>query len=101
MSNDPITKQDLKEFGQNLEQRLTTTIHSVVNSAVDELGGMIKQGFDHVDERFAAVDRRFDGIDQHLGRIDLRLPNVAYKMDVDHLTRRVDRIERRIGIDAE
>jgi hypothetical protein len=65
----------------------------------DNLGGMIKRGFDGVDKRFEGVDKRFEGVDKRFDRLDkrmdtfeqgheeikLRLDNVAYRFELVEL----------------
>ena len=73
----------------------------------DNLGRMIKRGFDGVDKRFDGVDKRFDGVDKRFDgvesrldnledghkTIELRLDNLAPKFEVDDLKKRVEKLE--------
>lgn len=52
----------------------------------DELGQMIKSGFDQVDKRFERVDKRFEGLENRLDTLDqgqedikLKITNLAYR----------------------
>ena len=73
----------------------------------DNLGRMIKRGFDGVDKRFDGVDKRFDKVENRLDKletdvgelkdghktIELRLDNLAPKFEVDDLKKRVEKLE--------
>jgi hypothetical protein len=48
---------------------------------LDDLAGMVKQGFDNVDERFDKIDGRLDKIDGRLDKVEGRLDKVDGKLD--------------------
>lgn len=87
---------DLDALGQRLEKNIG--VH--IESAVETLARITKDGFDAVDKRFDGVDRRLDTLDRGQEDIHMRLAEVAYKIDVTDLTRRVDKIEHKVGISS-
>ena len=69
---------------------------------IDALAGMVKKGFDHMDERFNQHDKRFetiekkmDDLEQGQEEIKLKLSNVAYRFELVELERRVNILERK------
>ena len=64
----------------------------------ENLAGMIKRGFDGNDKRFDKVDSRLDTLDNGVEEIKLKLDNVAYRFEVEELTRRIKRLELKLGI---
>jgi len=69
---------------------------------IDVLAGMVKKGFDHMDERFNQHDKRFetiekkmDDLEQGQEEIKLKLGNVAYRFELVELERRVQILERK------
>jgi len=73
------------------------------------LGRMIKKGFDHVDKRFDNVDKRFnkvngrlDILEQGQEEIKLKLDNVAYRFELKELEerfeKRLHKIELKLGL---
>lgn len=68
---------------------------------LENLAEMMKVSFDSIDGRFNSVDQKLDSVDQRLGSLEqgqenilLKLDNYAYKFEVRHLTKRVDKIEK-------
>lgn len=61
-------------------------------TTIEDLAGMIKRGFD-------GNDKRFDKVESRLERIELRLDNVAYRFEVEELSRRIKRLELKLGIE--
>jgi len=69
---------------------------------IDALAGMVKKGFDHMDERFNQVDKRldqhekrFEDLEQGQEEIKLKLGDVAYRFELVELERRVNILERK------
>ena len=69
---------------------------------IDTLAGMVKKGFDHMDERFNQVDKRldqhekrFEDLEQGQEEIKLKLGDVAYRFELVELERRVNILERK------
>ncbi len=76
---------------------------------IDTLAGMVKKGFDHMDERFEQVNKRleqhdkrfdvlegrFDVLDQDHEDIKLRSGHVAYRFELVELERRVNILEKK------
>lgn len=65
-----------------------------IKEQIEGLAGMVKAGFDHVEERFEDVEKRLDGVDSRLRNLDNRLDTV-----VSH-ERRIKRLEREAGLPA-
>lgn len=65
-----------------------------IKDQIEGLAGMVKSGFDHVEERFGELDKRLDGFDSRLRNLDNRLD--AF---VSH-ERRIRRLEREAGLPA-
>ncbi len=111
----------LKQLGENiintLETRLglkldsvgsniTTEIITKIDEKIDDLALAVKKGFDHTDEQFKGVisDITILKTDSSLLKqgqedINLKLDHVAYKFEVTNLKTRVDKIEKKIGIE--
>lgn len=78
---------------------------------IDALAGMVKKGFDHMDERFNQHDKRFDILEKRFDILEkrfdilsqdhedikLRLGNVAYRFELAELERRVNILERKVS----
>ena len=79
---------------------------------IEDLAGMVKRGFDGVDERFDGVDKRFDeNTEQHQqifkrleklerGQEDIQslLGKVAYGFEVRDLDRRLKLVEEKLAM---
>ena len=68
----------------------------------DNLGVIIKRGFDDVYGHFDSVDKRFEQIDVKLNQVDVRLDNIDGRLDnidgrLDHIDVRLSYIERDIA----
>ncbi|MCK4454185.1 hypothetical protein KAU51_02465 [Candidatus Parcubacteria bacterium] len=61
------------------------------NITIEDLAGMIKRGFDKVDERFDLVDNRLE-------RIETRLENLVHKNEFEKLEMRVKILEEALAI---
>ncbi|MFH1235895.1 MAG: hypothetical protein V1685_03070 [Parcubacteria group bacterium] len=86
-SSQPATKGDLDALGEWLESRILKH----VDGSISELARITKDGFD-------AVDKRLDELDRGQDDIKLRLHEFAHNFEVVDLTRRVQRIEQKVGI---
>ena len=67
---------------------------------IDDLGSIIKNEFEKVNERFDKVDERFDKVDDDIKvlkqgqeNLELRLSNVAYRFELKDLESRVKLLE--------
>ena len=58
---------------------------------IDELGTMVKEGFDY-------VDKRFDRLEHEVHEITNRLDGAAQRYELLELERRVDTIEHKVGL---
>ncbi len=92
--NEAATKQDI----QNLEFVLKQSFDSKIDSKIEELGRMIKSGFDQMTDEFGRVYRRFGKVDQELSDIKLRLDQAAYRFELVELEHRVGALEQHTGI---
>jgi hypothetical protein len=70
--------------------KLTETV-SVFGQNLDALAEITQKGFERVDKRLTALE---DGQEQ----IKLRLDNVAYRFELVELQRRVDFLEKKVGV---
>ncbi|MDO8424422.1 MAG: hypothetical protein Q7S70_00600 [bacterium] len=68
------------------------------NITLDDLGAMVKRGFDSVDGKFNKVETQLDDLENGVEEIKLKLDRVAYRFEVEELDRRLKRIENRMGI---
>ena len=59
---------------------------------IEDLAGMMKRGFDGVDERFNGVDKKFLGIDERFDEIDERF---------DGIDKRFDEVDKRFDQNTE
>jgi len=64
-----------------------------------DLGRMVKKGFDYVDKRFDKVESRLDILEQGQEDIKLRLDNVAYRFELKDLEKRVKKLELKSGLE--
>ncbi len=73
---------------------------------IDALAGMVKKGFDSIDEtvkkgfssvdvRFNRVEKKMDDLEQGQEEIKLKLGNVAYRFELVELERRIEILERK------
>ena len=79
-------------------------------TTIEDLAGMIKNGFDGVDERFDEIEQKLDkhavmlishdellkDHTERLQRIESKLENVVHYREFDELKGRVDTLERQI-----
>jgi len=76
----------------------------------NNLGRMIKKGFDDVDKRFDGVYKRFDGVEVRLDNLEkgqeeikLRLDQVAYRFELQDMEKRFEKrlrkVELKLGLD--
>lgn len=72
------------------------------NITLDDLAGMVAQGFSDMDSKF---DKKFTDFDKKLSTLEegqehikLKLDNVAYRFELVELQKRVDLLEKHIGI---
>lgn len=77
---------------------------------INDLAGMIKDGFDQVDKRFEQVDKRFEQVDKRFEEVNQRLESlerdmqevklkfayVAWAIDLENLKKRVIDLENRL-----
>jgi len=69
---------------------------------MNDLAAMIKNGFDETGEQmnagFGKVDERLNTLEQGHEDIKLRLDNVAYRFELVELQKRVDALEKKVGV---
>lgn len=105
------TKDELKTLKTEISHGFTNQtaeFNRAINHAIEELGRMIKQGFDGVIEQFGGVQqefervyKRFDKVDREIEDVKLRLDQAANRFEMVELERRVEVLERRTGISKE
>ncbi len=61
------------------------------------LGRMVKKGFDHVDKRFQDVDKRFQGIDKSFQDVDKRFQGIDNRFEQARKDRKQIRQEMKDG----
>ena len=88
MKNQAITKKDL-------------------NQGFENMGKMIKAGFDGVDKRFEVVSKELELVNKRLALLEsgqedikLRLDNVVYRFELKDLEERVIVLEKKARIKA-
>lgn len=64
-----LTKKDVQEI-----------VDSSIDKAVERFVGIVKVGFDSVDDRFKGIDQRLDQIDNRLDKVDQRLDHLERDM---------------------
>jgi hypothetical protein len=74
-------------------------------ATIDNLADMVKQGFDHVSSEitglttgFNRIEKRLTVLEQGQEDIKLKLDNVAYRFELVELQRRVELLERKVGV---
>ncbi|MDO8667534.1 MAG: hypothetical protein Q7K35_00350 [bacterium] len=71
---------------------------------INDLGLMVKQGFDAVDKRFDKVDNRLEDIDKKIAElrrdmdeVKLKFAYTAWAIDVEELKKRVIILEQKLN----
>ena len=87
---------------------------------MEDLAGMVKRGFDRIDERFEKVDKRFDRVDTDIKKVSKDVTDLSYKVtqidkrlfsleediyvnkkkQLEKLEGRVSFVERKLGVEA-
>ena len=69
---------------------------------IDDLGIMVKQGFDEVHQEmkygFDKVGREIKELKQGQENIELKLSNVAYRFELEEVKQRVIVLEKKLGV---
>jgi len=69
---------------------------------MNDLAGMVKRGFDEVGNRITGVEERLRIMSENNAReheaIMLRLDNVAYRFELVELQKRVETLEKKLGL---
>lgn len=68
------------------------------NITINDLGIMVKQGFDGVTTELGKLNQRMDTLERGQEEIKLRLDNVAYRFELVELQKRIEKIEKQVGI---
>jgi len=75
------------------------------NITLDDLAGMVKRGFDSVDEKISgnikehrAIITKLENLENGVEEIKLKLDQVAYRFEIEELDRRLKRLEMKLGI---
>ena len=69
-----------------------------LKTTIDDLAIMVKGGFDAMDGRFDKMENKLEVLEQGQEEIKLRLDNVAYRFELVELQRRVELVEKKVGI---
>ena len=59
-------------------------------TTVDDLAGMVRDGFDDVGKRFDGINESLDTLEGGQEEIKLKLDNVAYRFELKELQNRVE-----------
>lgn len=65
---------------------------------IEDLAVMTQNGFQAVEQRFDKLEKRFDILEQGHEEIKLQLDNVAYRFELVELQRRVETLEKKLGV---
>lgn len=65
---------------------------------INDLGKMIKDGFDGQDKKFEQAAGERKGLKQGQEKIELRLSNVAYRFELQELQQRVIILEKKMKV---
>ena len=67
-------------------------------TTVDDLAGMVRDGFDDVGKRLDGINESLDTLEGGQEEIKLKLDNVAYRFELKELQNRVELLEKKAGI---
>lgn len=65
----------------------------IVKNGFDELGNVIKVGFEQVDKRFEQIDKRFEDVYSRLDSIDAKL--IFIQKEIEDIKEGLDGLEKR------
>lgn len=89
----------LNQLAEKMDKGFTAA-----DKRTDDLGFMVKEGFDAVDKRFDAVDKDIKEIKgdikelkQGQENIELKLSNVAYRFELEEVKQRVMVLEQKLN----
>ncbi len=68
------------------------------NFTTDDLGTMIKKGFDGVDKRLDKLEVGQKSLKRDMEEIKLKFAYTAWQIDLEELKKRVAKVEQKIGI---
>lgn len=98
-----FTAVDRKIVGihEKMDKGFTAT-DKKVDKKIDDLGIMVKNGFDEVhqkmDKRFGNVDKRLDELKRDMDEVKLKFAYTAWAIDVEELKKRVFILEQKLGV---
>jgi len=67
-------------------------------TTIDDLAIMVAKGFEGVQEQLSPMRSDIKDLKEGQEQITLKLDNVAYRFEVVELQRRVDLLEKKVGI---
>jgi len=74
-------------------------------TSINDLAIMVNRGFNSVTEnmgkRFDSVEKQLNNLEQGQEAIRLRLDNVAYRFELVELQKRVDVLEKKVGVKSK
>jgi hypothetical protein len=70
-----------------------------ISDSLDKLAVSVKNGFEFVESKFFHLEKRMAHLEQGQEAILERLDQHAWKMDFNNLKYRVDKIEKKIGME--
>lgn len=65
---------------------------------IESLAGMMKKGFDEMTDGFKGVNSKLTNMQQDIEAIQLKLDYVAYRFEVKDLQKRLEVVEKKVGI---
>jgi len=65
---------------------------------IDALAIITKKGFDQVDKRFDILEKRLNILEAQHEEIKLRLDSVAHRFELIALSKRVEFLEKKLGV---
>lgn len=65
---------------------------------IDDLGTMVKHGFDEMDNNFKEIRGDIKNLKQGQENIELKLSNVAYRFELEEVKQRVMVLEQKLGV---
>lgn len=105
-----VTRQYFDETVNSLRSELVS--REQLDKRFDDLGGMIKTGFDDLPKLFKPIESRMDSMENRMAtmekkmaegfeRIDLRLDHHVYRFEYDDHENRIVRLEQKTGVGKE
>lgn len=73
--------------------------------SIDDLGVMIKKGFDGQDKKFEKIDKRLSKLEtgqkelkRNLAEVKMKFAYTAWQIDFEEMKKRMAKVEKKVGI---